>query len=174
MTDASHKTVPGLEVSVLYAGYPGRPVVENVDLTVARLHRPESGTVRAGGDDIWGISGRRAAHRVALLPSHRAHPRPSRWPDWSATADTAAKGCCASGPGRTELAAERLDRLSGGRRQRCWLAMILAQHTPVILLDEPTSALDLGHAVEVLEPMREVAATGPSSHARSQPLESVV
>lgn len=38
--------------------------------------------------------------------------------------------------------------------------MVLAQHTPVILLDEPTSALDLGHAVEVLELVREVAAAG--------------
>ena len=49
--------------------------------------------------------------------------------------------------GTQGLAAERLDRLSGGRRQRCWLAMVLAQHTPVALLDEPTSALDLGHVV---------------------------
>lgn len=38
--------------------------------------------------------------------------------------------------------------------------MVLAQQTPVVLLDEPTSALDLGHAVEVLELVREVAATG--------------
>ncbi|KOG36872.1 iron-dicitrate transporter ATP-binding subunit, partial [Streptomyces varsoviensis] len=51
-------------------------------------------------------------------------------------------------------------RLSGGQRQRCWLAMVLAQETPLVLLDEPTSALDLGHAVEVLELARSVAAAG--------------
>ncbi len=38
--------------------------------------------------------------------------------------------------------------------------MVLAQDTPVVLLDEPTSALDLGHAVEVLELVRQVAAGG--------------
>ncbi len=38
--------------------------------------------------------------------------------------------------------------------------MVLAQDAPVVLLDEPTSALDLGHAVEVLELVREVAAGG--------------
>lgn len=36
--------------------------------------------------------------------------------------------------------------------------MVLARQTPLILLDEPTSAL--GHAVEALELVREVAATG--------------
>lgn len=38
--------------------------------------------------------------------------------------------------------------------------MVLAQQTPLVLLDEPTSALDLGHVVEVLELVRQVAATG--------------
>ncbi|MFJ5950248.1 ABC transporter ATP-binding protein [Streptomyces noursei] len=64
----------------------------------------------------------------------------------------------ATGP--RALAAERLDRLSGGQRQRCWLAMVLAQQTPVVLLDEPTSALDLGHVIDVLSLVRTVAAAG--------------
>ena len=37
------------------------------------------------------------------------------------------------------------DTLSGGERQRGWIAMLLAQASPLLLLDEPTSALDLGH-----------------------------
>src|SRR5690606_10973513 len=55
------------------------------------------------------------------------------------------------------LADRRLDTLSGGQRQRCWLAMTLAQQTPVLLLDEPTSALDLGHAAETLDAVRDTA-----------------
>ena len=46
---------------------------------------------------------------------------------------------------RTEIAslAERdLLSLSGGERQRAFLAMMLAQGTPLLLLDEPTSYLD--------------------------------
>ena len=53
----------------------------------------------------------------------------------------------------------RVDRLSGGQRQRAWLALVLAQQTPVMLLDEPTSMLDLGHQVEVLRLIRDMAAT---------------
>ncbi len=48
------------------------------------------------------------------------------------------------------LADRRLNELSGGQRQRAWLAMALAQDTPVLLLDEPTTFLDLGYQHELL------------------------
>ncbi|MFE1290324.1 ABC transporter ATP-binding protein [Streptomyces sp. NPDC058751] len=193
MTD----TNPGLEVRRLHAGYPGRPVVRDVDLTlpaghvaavvgpngcgkstllrtVARLHRPDSGEVRAAGDDVWNLSQRQAAHRVALLPQaprapeavtvaglvrYGRHPHQGLLRQWSREDERAVRDALEA-TGTAHLAAERLDRLSGGQRQRCWLAMVLAQHTPVVLLDEPTSALDLGHAVDVLELVRHVAASG--------------
>ena len=41
--------------------------------------------------------------------------------------------------------------LSGGQRQRAWIAMALAQDTPLILLDEPTTYLDMAHQLEILE-----------------------
>lgn len=49
-----------------------------------------------------------------------------------------------------ELKHKRLNELSGGQRQRVWLAMVLAQDTPIVLLDEPTTYLDITHQVEVL------------------------
>ncbi|GHF26357.1 iron-dicitrate ABC transporter ATP-binding protein [Streptomyces mashuensis] len=186
-----------LVVEQLTAGYPGHPVVHGVDLTVpegqvvavvgpngcgkstllrtlARLHRPEAGTVRIGDADIWRLPPRAAAHRVALLPQsplapeavtvaglvrYGRHPHQGLFRQWSAE-DERAVAQALEATGTTALAGRRLDRLSGGQRQRCWLAMVLAQQTPVVLLDEPTSALDLGHAVEVLELVREVAAAG--------------
>lgn len=51
----------------------------------------------------------------------------------------------------TELAQRPVEALSGGQRQRVWIAMALAQQTPILLLDEPTTYLDLAHQIEVLE-----------------------
>jgi iron complex transport system ATP-binding protein len=53
--------------------------------------------------------------------------------------------------GTLDLAARSVDELSGGQRQRVWIAMTLAQGTPLMLLDEPTTFLDLAHQVEVLD-----------------------
>lgn len=44
-----------------------------------------------------------------------------------------------------------LPSMSGGERQRAWIAMTVAQHPKVLLLDEPTTYLDIAHQLEVME-----------------------
>ncbi|GAA2082706.1 ABC transporter ATP-binding protein [Streptomyces albiaxialis] len=142
--------------------------------TVARLHQPESGAVRVGDEDVWRLRPRDAARRIALLPQspqapeaitvaglvrYGRHPHQGLFRQWSRD-DEDAVAEALEATGTAGLADHRLDHLSGGQRQRCWLAMVLAQRTPIVLLDEPTSALDLGHAVEVLALVREVASAG--------------
>ncbi len=58
------------------------------------------------------------------------------------------------------LADVNVDSLSGGQRQRAWIAMVLAQETPIVLLDEPTTFLDISHQVELLEIARGLVAGG--------------
>ncbi len=48
------------------------------------------------------------------------------------------------------LADRLVDTLSGGERERAWLAMLVAQDAECLLLDGPTSALDIAHQVEML------------------------
>ncbi|MFF7246113.1 ABC transporter ATP-binding protein [Embleya sp. NPDC008237] len=186
-----------LLVEDLHAGYPGHRAVSGVDLSVAagsvvaivgpngcgkstllrsiaRLHKPDSGRVRVGGDDIWRLKPRQAAHRVGLLPQNPTapeavtvaglvrygrHPHQGLFRQWSRADERVCRDALTA-TGVLDLADRRLDRLSGGQRQRCWVAMVIAQEAPVMLLDEPTSALDLGHAVEVLGLVRQVAAGG--------------
>ncbi|MBQ1015376.1 ABC transporter ATP-binding protein, partial [Micromonospora sp. M51] len=53
--------------------------------------------------------------------------------------------------GVDDLADRAVDELSGGQRQRVWIAMALAQQTPLLLLDEPTTYLDIAHQIEILD-----------------------
>ena len=58
------------------------------------------------------------------------------------------------------LSARPVDELSGGQRQRVWIAMVLAQETPILLLDEPTTFLDIAHQIELLDLLAELNAQG--------------
>jgi iron complex transport system ATP-binding protein len=51
--------------------------------------------------------------------------------------------------GTREFAARRLDSLSGGERQKVYIAAALAQEADVLLLDEPTTYLDYRHQAEI-------------------------
>ena len=62
--------------------------------------------------------------------------------------------------GIPELADRPLKRLSGGQRQKVYLAMLLCQDSPVMLLDEPTTYLDIGCQLETWQLCRDLAAQG--------------
>lgn len=53
--------------------------------------------------------------------------------------------------GVEEMRYKKLEALSGGERQRAYIAMMLAQDTPIVMLDEPTTYLDIHHQFELLE-----------------------
>lgn len=60
----------------------------------------------------------------------------------------------------SDLANRSVDELSGGQRQRVWIALVLAQETPILLLDEPTTYLDIAHQIELLELLAELNREG--------------
>lgn len=62
--------------------------------------------------------------------------------------------------GLTEVARAPVASLSGGVRQKVYLAMILAQDTPAVLLDEPTTYLDAAHQLQTMAHARALCAAG--------------
>lgn len=59
-----------------------------------------------------------------------------------------------------ELKDRYLPKLSGGQRQKVYLAMALAQEADVIFMDEPTTYLDVLHQLELLAMTRRLADQG--------------
>jgi iron complex transport system ATP-binding protein len=132
---------------------------------LARLLKPQSGTVYLDGKAIAQLPTKEVAKRIGILPQSPSAPEgltvreliaQGRYPhqtwlqQWSQEDEQMLKLAIAM----THLApfAERpLDTLSGGQRQRAWIAMTLAQNTDILLLDEPTTFLDLAHQIEVLD-----------------------
>ncbi|RLP84763.1 ABC transporter ATP-binding protein [Mycetocola lacteus] len=133
--------------------------------SLARILPVESGRVLLDGADIKALRTKELARRVGLLPqssvapeaitvidlvSRGRHPHQGVFRQWSAE-DEAKVARALEDTGLSDLASATVDRLSGGQRQRVWIAMVLAQDTPIVLLDEPTTFLDLAHQIEVLE-----------------------
>jgi len=177
-----------LEAKGLGLSYGGDFIFENLNLTVpigkitvfigsngcgkstllrsmARLLKPQRGSVVLNGADIASMSTKDVARKLAILPQGPTAPegltvmqlvKQGRYPyqswlrQWSREDEEAVTAALES-TRLTELADRTVDSLSGGQRQRAWIAMTLAQETPLILLDEPTTYLDLTHQIEVLD-----------------------
>ncbi|MDE7243395.1 MAG: ABC transporter ATP-binding protein [Oscillospiraceae bacterium] len=85
---------------------------------------------------------------------HLSYPRHYRKEDYEAV-DRALDWADARDVGRRPM-----KELSGGQRQKVYLAMALAQETPTVLMDEPTTFLDVGHQLEVMAVARRLADEG--------------
>ena len=53
-----------------------------------------------------------------------------------------------------KFADTHIDKMSGGERQRAFIAMVIAQDTKYILLDEPLNNLDMKHSVQIMKLLR--------------------
>ncbi|MEJ2865452.1 ABC transporter ATP-binding protein [Actinomycetospora flava] len=132
---------------------------------LARVLAPQAGAVLLDGAEIASYKSKEVARRLGLLPQTATAPggitvgdlvARGRYPhqqllkQWSDDDEVAVAEAMAL-TNVSDLAPRLVDELSGGQRQRVWLAMALAQETPILLLDEPTTYLDISHQVDVLE-----------------------
>jgi len=138
-----------------------------------RALRPSAGYVRLDGADLWQLSAREGARRVAALPQeHQVEfdftaaevVAMGRTPHQSAFGRDSAtdRELCARALRQvdaTHLADRGFLTLSGGERQRVLIARALAQQPRVLVLDEPTNHLDIRHQLETLALVRAAGVT---------------
>ena len=141
--------------------------------TLAGILPLQEGNILLDGTDLSTLSGQQRAQQIAYLPQNRpvpditvermilhgrfpylGYPRKYRAEDYAAAQAAMARMEI------SDLAKQPVASLSGGTRQKVYIAMALAQDTPVILMDEPTTFLDIGHQIQMMDTARTLAKQG--------------
>ncbi|MFF7291762.1 ABC transporter ATP-binding protein [Microbacterium sp. NPDC008134] len=141
---------------------------------LGRMIVPRAGSVTIDGTDLASLRTRQVARRIALLPqapvapsaitvadlvARGRNPHQSLLRQWSADDERVVDEALRE-VGMHDQADRLVEELSGGQSQRVWIAMTLAQQTPVLLLDEPTTYLDVAHQIDVLDLCSRLHAAG--------------
>lgn len=141
--------------------------------TALGLLPKQGGGIWLDGEEIDTLSPRKIAQKAAYLSQSRnvpsisarrmvlhgrfpylSYPRRYRLEDYAAVQRALEQADAA------ELADRPMEQLSGGQRQKVYLAMALAQDTGTVLMDEPTTYLDVRHQLEVMTMARRLAQQG--------------
>lgn len=161
LQDISFSLQPGQMMGIIGANGSGKSTLLK---TVANLLPRLSGTVKIMGEEIRTFSPKQLAQKMAYLPQDMSIPfdfsvrnivATGRYPYhgwWHGETNEDEKiieqALCYMGI--EDLAQRSIAVLSGGQCQRVFLARILAQQSPVLLLDEPTAGLDICYQEELL------------------------
>jgi iron complex transport system ATP-binding protein len=170
LENVSLRVEPGEMVALLGPNGAGKTTLLR---TVYRAQRPTSGRVTIDGDDVWRMSAKQAARRLAAVLQDTLGDFELTVLDVVAMGRTPYKrgfegdnaddhriiGAALAAVDLASLADEPFGSLSGGQKQRAMIARALAQQTHTIALDEPTSHLDLRHQHDALALLRSSGAT---------------
>ena len=141
--------------------------------TVVGILKPTKGTITVDGKTALNITEKQFAQHVAYLPQGKDVPDMTvgqmvlhgrfpylGFPRRYTENDRKLAIASLERMGVADLYDRPLKTLSGGIRQKVYIAMALAQDTDYILLDEPTTYLDIQHQLELMKILRELAKSG--------------
>ena len=138
--------------------------------TVPRTVTPVKGSVLFEGKDLRSYAPKELAKKIAYLPQLHTSPADidirtlvsygrypyKRFGSGLTAEDRDIIDETLELTGLAHMGNRLLNNLSGGEKQRAWIAMTICQKPEILLLDEPITYLDIGYQIEVLELVREL------------------
>ncbi|MBQ9662581.1 MAG: ABC transporter ATP-binding protein [Oscillospiraceae bacterium] len=141
--------------------------------TALGLQPKTAGEILLDGQPLEQFSPRQTARKISYLPQFRNVPditvqrlvMHGRFPHMGyprryTAQDRKIVARALDRAGIPDLAARPIKSLSGGQRQKAYLAMTLAQESETLLLDEPTTYLDVRHQLQLAALARVLASEG--------------
>ncbi|WP_409368759.1 ABC transporter ATP-binding protein [Lysinibacillus sp. 38-6] len=167
LEDINLKINEGEVVSLIGPNGSGKSTLLRV---ISRLLKPNSGKVYLNEQNIHAMKTKEVAKTLTMLPQMNNHQidltvrelvELGRHPHSGgktvlSKADKEIVDWAIDVTGLQHYQNRVLPSMSGGERQRAWIAMTVAQHPKVLLLDEPTTYLDIAHQLEVMELVKEL------------------
>ena len=161
LQNVSYKFVSGKRTAIIGPNGAGKSTLLKV---LCLLIEKFSGVVTLNGKNIRNI-GSNLSKIIAILPQERDAPQDmtvrqlvsfGRFPHrkffgGESKIDSDAIKNALELTKLTDFENRQVISLSGGEKQRAWLAMTLVQQPKILLLDEPTTYLDIAHQLEVME-----------------------
>jgi len=153
LREVSFSAHPGETIAVIGPNGAGKTTLLSL---LGGVQPPSSGAVvRSGGAVGWAPQQSALYSKLTVSENLRLFARLERVPD-----PEAAVARMLEQTGLADRARDRVQRLSGGNRQRVNVALALLADPPAILLDEPSSALDPGQRERLWSFVGERAAQG--------------
>jgi len=167
LRDVSYNFISGKRTAIIGPNGAGKSTLLKV---LCLLNENFSGNVKIDGKDIRTLGRNNLSRIMAILPQERDAPHDTtvkqlvsfgRFPyrkffGGNTSEDDDAIKNALELTKLTDFANRQVISLSGGEKQRAWLAMTLAQRPKILLLDEPTTYLDISHQLEVMDIIADV------------------
>ena len=165
--DLSIKVNKGEVVSIIGPNGCGKSTLLK---TLSRMIKPISGNVYLEDKNIKDIKNKKISQKICLLSQHNNAPLDltveelvyfgrmphKKWYETKTTEDKEIVDWAIENSGLIKYKNTPIGALSGGVRQRAYVAQALCQKPDVLLLDEPTTYLDISYQLEVMELVRTI------------------